>query len=153
MDDIMLTGHKVAKGKAQGEALVTREPIAFFGGVNPEDGKVTDRGHELFGVCLTGKVVLFPQEKGSAGASFQIYEMVCCNTQPSAIINLRAGSTVAVGAIVSRIPMMDRVIPDPFAHIETGDWVSMDADAGVITVRKKRKESATLTGTDKQGLT
>jgi predicted aconitase with swiveling domain len=138
--ELILKGHKVAKGKAEGEALVTRDAIAFFGGVNTETGVVTDNGHEIDGVCVTGKVLLFPQEKGSAGASFQMYEMMVCQTQPAAIINIRAGSTVAVGAIVSNIPMMDRVEPDPYESIQTGDWVSLDADAGVIKVTKRKSD-------------
>lgn len=139
MTDIVLTGHKVSKGKAEGEALVTRDPIAFFGGVSPEDGVITDKYHELCGVSLAGKVLLFPQEKGSAGGSSQIYELMVCKTAPKAMINLKAGSIVAVGAIASSIPMMDKVVPDPYAHIETGDWVCVDADRGIITVTKKRQ--------------
>ncbi|XAH22012.1 DUF126 domain-containing protein [Xylophilus sp. GW821-FHT01B05] len=137
MQDIILKGHKVSKGKAEGEALVTRDPIAFFGGVRPEDGVVTDKSHELYGISLAGKVLLFPQEKGSAGGSSQIYELMVCKTAPLAMINLKAGSIVAVGAISSSIPMMDKLVPDPFDHIETGDWVSLDADLGTVTVRKR----------------
>lgn len=142
MSTVILKGHKVSKGKAEGEALVTRDPIAFFGGVRPEDGMITDKLHELCGTSVAGKVLLFPHEKGSAGGSSQIYELMVCNAAPKAMINIKAGSIVAVGAISSGIPMMDKVVPDPYAHIETGDWVSIDADLGIITVTKRVPGSA-----------
>lgn len=137
MGEIVFTGHKVAKGKAEGEALVTRTAISFFGGVNPETGLVTDKNHELSGKSITGKILVFPEEKGSSGGAYQLYEMVRCDTAPKGLINRRAGSIVAVGAIISSIPMMDRLDPDPFDLIETGDWVQIDADQGIVKVKKK----------------
>ncbi len=136
MAEIILKGHRVSKGRAEGQALVTRMPISFFGGVNPETGLVADKGHELYGQSLSGKILIFPQEKGSSGGSYQIYEMLCCKTAPAGMINLSAGSIVAVGAIMSNIPMMDHVDPDPFTAIRTGDYVVIDADAETIRVTK-----------------
>lgn len=137
MAEIVLKGHKVSKGKAEGEALVTHERISFLGGVNTETGEVIDKNHELKGVSIAGKILVFPEEKGSTGGSFQLYEMVRCNCAPKGLINLRAGSIVAVGAIISNIPMVDRLAPDPFEVIKTGDWVSLDANAGIVRVRSK----------------
>ncbi len=62
MEEIILKGHKVAKGKAEGEAIVTCSPMSFFGGINPETGIVVDRGHELRGQNLAGKILIFPCE-------------------------------------------------------------------------------------------
>ena len=137
MNEIILKGHKVTKGKAEGEALVTRKAMSFFGGVNPETGLVTDKNHELNGMSLADKILIFPDEKGSTAGAYQLYEMVRCKTAPKGIINLRAGANIAVGAIISNIPMMDRVEPDPFETIETGDWVSLDVDQGIVKVMKK----------------
>lgn len=137
MQKITLTGHRVSKGTAAGEALVTKDPIAFFGGVDAETGCITDRMHELNGVCISGKILLFPEEKGSAGSSMQLYEMKVCGTQPAAMINIRCGSTVAVGAIASDIPMVDDLSPDPYIHIKTGDWVEVDATNGIVTVHPR----------------
>jgi len=139
MAEIVLKGHKVAKGKAEGEALVTRTPISFFGGVNPETGLVTDKSHELNGKSIAGKILIFPEEKGSSGGAYQLYEMVRCNTAPKGLINLRAGAIVAVGAIISNIPMADKLEPGPFEVIKTGDWVYLDADEGIVRVKKQAK--------------
>jgi uncharacterized protein len=138
--EVVLRGHKVARGKAEGEALVTRTSISFFGGVNPETGLVTDKNHELYGQSIAGKVLVFPDEKGSSGGAYQLYEMVHCGTAPRGIINRIAGPNITVGAIVSDIPMMDKLTPDPFDAIRTGDTVVIDADAGTVTLRKRKEE-------------
>ena len=35
-----MKGRIIKNGKAEGEAIVSREPIGFFGGVDPETGKI-----------------------------------------------------------------------------------------------------------------
>ena len=134
MSQKIIKGHKVVRGKAEGEALVTKDRISFFGGVNPETGFVTDKTHELNGVNLKDKILVFPEEKGSSGGSYQIYELAYCNNAPKGIINIKAGSIVAVGAIISEIPMMDQLESNPLEEIKTGDWVELDADDGTVTV-------------------
>ena len=135
MAEIILKGHKVAKGKAEGKALVSHEPMSFMGGVDPETGLVVDKGHELEGVSLAGKILVFPVEKGSTAGSAKLYEMVRCKTAPKGIINLRAKSIVAVGAIISNIPMVDRLDGNPLELIKTGDYVELDADNGIVKVK------------------
>ena len=137
MAEIILKGHKVAKGKAEGEALVSHKPLSFMGGVDPETGLVTDKGHELEGVSLAGKILVFPVEKGSTAGSYKLYEMVRCKTAPNGIINLRAKSIVAVGAIISNIPMVDRLDGNPLELIKTGDYVELDADQGIVKIRPR----------------
>ena len=134
MSEIILKGHKVAKGKAEGEALVTRQPISFFGGVNPEAGVIIDKSHELEGTSIAGKILVFPIGKGSSGGSYMLYEMKLCKTAPKGIINLRADPVVALGAIFSDIPMVDKLDGDPLELIKTGDHVEIDADQGSVKI-------------------
>jgi predicted aconitase with swiveling domain len=134
MGETILKGHRVCGGKAQGEALVSHEAISFFGGVDPETGIILEKGHELEGINLCGKILVFPTGKGSSVGSYRLYEMVLNGTQPSGIINLRADPVVAVGAIFSRIPMVDRCDRDPLALIKTGDFLEVDADEGVVKI-------------------
>ena len=135
MGEIIIRGHRVAKGKAEGEALVSNQPISFLGGVNPVTGLVTDRNHELYGVTVTDKILVFPVGKGSSLGSYRLYEMVRCKTQPKGIINLRADPVIAVGAIISKIPMIHKTDGNPLELIKTGDHIEMDADKGVIKIR------------------
>ena len=137
MTEIILKGHKVAKGKAQGEALVSHSAISFLGGVNTETGVVAEKGHELEGLSVSNKILVFPTGKGSTAGSYQLYELVYCKKAPRAIINNRADSIVAIGAIIGNIPMVDRLEPNPLEVIKTGDIVEVDADQGIVKVKPR----------------
>jgi predicted aconitase with swiveling domain len=138
MSEIILKGHKVAKGKAQGEALVSHAPISFMGGVNPETGVVVDKGHELEGKSIAGKVLVFPVGKGSTSGSYQLYTLAYFKKAPKAIINRWADPIVAVGAIIGDIPMVDKLDRDPLEVIKTGDLLEVDADNGIIKIQSRQ---------------
>lgn len=137
MSEIILKGHKVSKGKAQGEALVSQSPVSFLGGINPETGLVVEKGHEIEGRNVSGKILIFPVGKGSTAGSFQLYELAYYKNAPKAIINLRADPVVAIGAIISNIPMVDELDKNPLEMIKTGDFVEVDADQGIVRVKPK----------------
>ena len=135
MAEIILKGHKVAKGKAQGEALVSQSPISFFGGVNSETGLVVEKGHELEGVSVSDNILIFPVGKGSTAGSYKLYELAYNRKAPRAIINMRADPIITIGAIVGNIPMVDKLEPNPLEVIKTGDLVEVDADQGIVKVQ------------------
>lgn len=135
MDEIILKGHKVARGKVTGTALVSHEPISFLGGVNPKTGAIVEKNHELEGISISGKVLVFPIGKASSVGSYRLYEMMRHKTAPAGIINLRAEPVIAMGAIISGIPMIDRLDKDPLELIKTGDHVELDADQGIVKIR------------------
>lgn len=104
-----LKGRVIYSGEAEGEALVTSQPISFYGGVDPESGEVIERGHELRGERLKGKVLVFPNGKGSTVGSYILYRLSKAGAAPAAIINERCEPIVAVGAIISGIPCVDMI--------------------------------------------
>jgi len=117
-----LTGRIIKGGTVQGIALVTSEPIGFLGGLDPETGLVIEPGHPLERQRVTGRVLVFPTGKGSTVGSYTLYRMAKGGTAPAAIINSESEAIVAVGAIISDIPMVDQV---DIAQIKTGDQVSI----------------------------
>lgn len=133
----VLRGRKVVGGKARGEALVSSEPICFLGGIDVKTGRVTEVGHPLEGANIAGKVLVFPTGKGSTGGSYLIFESVENGVGPCAMLNRAVEQVTAVGCIIADIPMMDRIEPDPIAHIHNGDLLEVDADKGVITILNK----------------
>jgi len=135
---IKLEGRGITKGKAEGEAVVTKEPISFWGGLDRDTGEIVDRNHELAGVNVKGKILVFPHGKGSTGGSRTLYASARKGTAPAAIINVKAESIIATGAIVAGIPLVDRLDKDPISTIETGDYVWVDADTGIVLVEKKK---------------
>jgi len=134
---IILQGRKVIGGQAEGEAVVTRQAVSFLGGVNPDKGIVVEKGHELEGQSLTGKVFVFPHGKGSTAGPYIIYAMAKRQTAPAAMINVEAEPIIAVGAAMGNIPLVDRLVPNPLEVIATGDYVKIDGDKGIVEVIKK----------------
>jgi hypothetical protein len=47
MSHLVLTGRKVVGGLAEGEAMVTKQTISTWGGVDAIKGIITERRHEL----------------------------------------------------------------------------------------------------------
>jgi predicted aconitase with swiveling domain len=134
---IVLRGRKVIGGLAEGEAVVTKEPVSFLGGVNPDKGVVVERGHELEGQSITGKIFVFPHGKGSTAGPYIIYAMAKRKTAPVAMINVEAEPIIAVGAAMGNIPLVDRLDKNPLEVIATGDHVRMDGDQGIVEITKK----------------
>ena len=134
---IILRGRKIIGGVAEGEAVVTRQPISFLGGVNPDKGIVVERGHELEGQNITGKIFIFPHGKGSTAGPYIIYAMAKRKTAPSGMINLEAEPIIAVGAAMGNIPLVDRLDKNPLEVISTGDRVKIDGEQGTVEVTKK----------------
>lgn len=118
--------HRVASGCARGPALVTREAISFLGNVDAATGTVVDPVHELFGQCIAGKVLIFPGGKGSTVGSYVIYQLKKKGLAPAAMINIRSEPIVAVGAIISGIPLVDRV-GEEILQTKNGTVVEVDA--------------------------
>ena len=123
--------HRVASGKASGPALVTGQAISFLGNVNPETGVVVDPAHELFGERIAGKVLIFPVGKGSTVGSYVIYQLKKRGLAPAAMVNLISEPIVAVGAVISGIPLVDRV-PEEVLRIKSGTMVEVDADRELV---------------------
>jgi predicted aconitase with swiveling domain len=118
-----ITGRVVKQGVAEGVALVSPAPIGFLGGVDPDSGVLIEPGHPLEGQCVTGRVLVFPTGKGSTVGSYTLYRMARGGTAPAAIVNAESEAIVAVGAIISDIPMVDQVQINQF---KTGDRVQID---------------------------
>ncbi len=125
-----LKGRLISKGKGEGEALVTTQPISFYGGVDPNTGVVIEKGHELQGQSVKGKILVFPTGKGSTVGSYTLYRMKKNGTAPAGIVNRECETVVAVGVIISEIPCVDKV---DISKFKTGDKVYIENDT--ITIR------------------
>lgn len=139
MSKIVLHGRKVVGGVAEGEALVTKETISGWGGINPMTGTVIETRHELRGQSFKGKVLVFPGAKGSSGWSTRFHLARLAGAAPAAMIFNIMTTKIALGAVVTRAPAVTDLDQDPLKVIETGDWVRVDADQGIVEVTKKNR--------------
>lgn len=130
-----LRGRGLVKGRAEGEAIVGHQPLSFLGGVDPKTGVILEKGHELQGLNVKGKILVFPYGKGSTVGSYTMFAMAKKGTKPAGIINLKAEPIIAAGCVLAKIPLIDTLETDPTRGISTGDFVIMDADEGIVIVR------------------
>lgn len=121
-------GEVVRKGKAKGEALVTKEPISFLGGVDPETGKIIEKEHELENEIVKEKILVFPHGKGSTVGSYVLNQLSLNGNAPSGIITQKAEPIVGVGVIIAEIPMVHKLNKNPIKNIENGDIVKIEGN-------------------------
>jgi len=136
-ETIVIRGRCVVPGMAEGEALVTTQPISGWGGVDPRNGTVIETRHELRGLSFAGKVLVFPGAKGSSGWSAQFHVARLMGTAPAAWLFNQMTTKVALGTVVSHAPAMTDFDRDPLTLIRTGDWVRVDADNGIVTITRR----------------
>ena len=127
-------GRNIFAGNVEGEALVTRMGISFFGGVDPDTGIIVERGHELEGQCISGKVLVFPTGKGSTVGSYTLYRLRHSGKGPAAIINTECETITAVGCIIAEIPCVDKI---PIEQFHTGITIVVRNDGDNASVEIK----------------
>ena len=122
---MILRGRCIFSGCVEAEALVTSQAISFFGGIDPETGVVVERGHELEGQSITGKVLVFPTGKGSTVGSYTLYRLKHNGHAPLAILNSECETITAVGCIIAEITCVDQL---PIREILPGSLVKIDGN-------------------------
>lgn len=91
----------LAPGRAEGEALVLGEPLSFWGGLDPETGRLIDTHHPQVGASLTGRVLCMPSGRGSSSSSYVFAESIRAGTSPAAVVLAEPDAILALGAIVA----------------------------------------------------
>jgi predicted aconitase with swiveling domain len=124
-------GRKIYGGVEVGEGLVSSMGISFFGGVDPDTGVVIERGHELEGRSIAGKVLVFPTGKGSTVGSYTLYRLKLAGRAPLAIINAECETITAVGCIMAEIPCVDQV---PIEQFQSGQQIRVDGEEGSVAI-------------------
>lgn len=128
----MLQGRSICKGRAEGTVLKLDEPLSFLGGVEASTGEVkVGKGGNV-----KDRILVFPRGKGSTVGSFVMYDLKAHGKEPAAVINASAETIVATGAVISSIPMVDRI---DVKLISDGDRAIVDADSGTVELPDVRK--------------
>ncbi len=131
MNIIELNGRIISKGQVEAEVIVSDMPISFLGGVN-EEGIITDKENKLYGQSIKNKIFVFPTGKGSTVGSYVIYGLAKKGILKG-IINKECEPIVATGAILGKIPMIDKI---DISSLKTGDKVILDGNNGVVKIFK-----------------
>jgi len=107
-----------------------------LGGVDPADGRIVEKNHDLCGECVKDKVLCFPHGHGSTVGSYVLYSLAKKGLAPKAILNQTADPVVVVGAIIAEVPMMDQV---DIKQIRNGDTIEVDACKGFVKILERRE--------------
>jgi uncharacterized protein len=133
-------GHTLVPGRARGVAIVLDEPLSFWGGLNPDTGRIIDAHHPQVGAEIAGHVLVMPAGRGSSSSPSVLAEAIRAGHGPAAIVLRDPDPIVALGAIVAvelygiAVPV---VVGDPAGYraIVTGAMVSVDAGDASANVR------------------
>lgn len=131
---IRLRCRPVVKGRGAGTALVAAATLSFWGEVDPATGRVIAPGHPLEGQMLGGRVLVIRSTKGSSATPLVVGLAAASGHAPAALINTHVDALAALACVVNRIPMVTDLEQDPFQVIRNGDFVTVDAEAGTVTV-------------------
>lgn len=129
-----INGRIISFGNTEGELLISKIPISFFGMVNVKDGTIIDKNNELYGNSIKDKILLFPHGCGSTVGSYSIYQLKMNNVAPKGIINLECETIIAVGSIMSNIPLIDKLEKNPYLYVNNGDIVTINSNDSCIYI-------------------
>jgi uncharacterized protein len=128
----MIKGRIISKGIVEGEILLTEKPISFLGGVDPKTGIVQDKESDIYGENIKDKILVFPYGKGSTVGSYVILQLKKNNVAPKGMINIKSETIIAVGAIISRIPLIDKLENNEYEKLKNKEKIELNANEGYI---------------------
>lgn len=140
MAELILEGKPIIRGAAKGTALVSAEPLSFWGGYDWKTGEIIDRRHPLSGLIAKDKVLAIPFTRGSSTTTAVLLEAIRVQTAPAAILTTAADFFFALASVVAEemyskpIPLV-AISPDDFARVKTGDEIEING-RGTIFVRR-----------------
>jgi hypothetical protein len=132
-----MRGRPLVAGEAQGEALVSAEPLSFWGGYDQHTGEIIDRRHPLSGQVAAGRVLVIPASRGSSTTTAVLLEAVRLGKAPAAMVTHGVDHFFALASIVAG-EMYGKPVPivaleaDDFATLRSGDWVQVARDGMLI---------------------
>lgn len=122
----------ILPGKATGRAMVLGNPIGFQGEID-EDGTIVVAGNPYVGQSVSGRILIYPEAKGSSGGCMMLRLLARRGRQPGAIVNTRhLDANLVEGAILADIPMLCFPEKNIYELIATGDLVQVDGESGLL---------------------
>jgi len=127
-------GRSISRGVGEGEALVSSQPLSFFGGVDPDSGTITDRSHDLLGIKVSGRVLVLPPCKGSTAGTWTLCRLSENGIAPSAIVIGKSDVIVTAGVIMGQIPTVDNFNFDPTMKFKNGQKLRVNGSEGTVEI-------------------
>lgn len=124
--------HRISEGVAEGEVIVSKDDIMFYL-VNPETGEVIEKGHDLEGRSIAGKILVFPGGKGSSVVQADgLYQLTMKQNAPKAMIIQNPDTVLVSSAIIMEVPMVDQLDASFYAALKGGCRLRVDANSQIV---------------------
>src|SRR5215204_7759503 len=136
MDKVMIQGKPFIPGSAKGIALVSHEPLSFWGGYDWQSGEIIDRRHPLSGMNAKGKILAIPFTRGSSTTTAVLLEAIRAGTAPNAIITTATDFFFALASVLADelyttpLPLV-AISEADFALLKTGQQITIDNNGGI----------------------
>jgi hypothetical protein len=133
MDIINIKGKSFSPGSAKGIALVSDEPLSFWGGFDWKTGEIIDRRHSLSGEIAKDRILAIPFTRGSSTTTSVLLEAIKAKTAPAAIITTATDFFFALASVVSD-ELYEKTLPliaiseSDFALLQTGDQIKLESN-------------------------
>ncbi|MBN2285267.1 MAG: DUF126 domain-containing protein [Tissierellales bacterium] len=134
MANIVYKGRGAIPGVAEGIALVSRETIQGWSGIDENTGMIVEKGHPFEGMSISGNILILSGGKGSNGWSCHFHAASVKGIGPSGFIFPKMDSRTGVAAVVTGVPTITDLEVDPFTAIKTGDRIRIDGTNGTVEI-------------------
>lgn len=126
--------HKITGGVGRGEVLISADDICFYQ-ANPETGVLFEKGHALQGQSIAHRILVFRAGKGSSVVQGEgLHQLTKRGMGPQAMIIRDPDTILVAGAVIWKIPLVDRVEEEFYRQVKDGSEVEVNADQGLITL-------------------
>lgn len=95
------TALEIVGGRAEGPVLALGDGISFWGGIDPETGRIVDVHHPNHGDCVSSTILLMPTSRGSCSGSGVLLELALTGRAPAAIVFCEDEEILTLGALVA----------------------------------------------------
>ena len=139
MEQMTLKCQYVIAKNARMALVHSQESFSFVGGVDIQDGTISDYRHPNYQVNIKGAAFAFPFGRGSSGAGLVLMEMVRLHTAPGALINVYTDPVVLTGPLICKhfygdiLPVVN-LSEEDFSKLQGGKEVEFFADRDELIV-------------------
>jgi len=127
-------GHVGIGETVTGLALVARDDFSARYDLDRVRGIFSRPAHALHGERYVGRILVLNTAKGGVATSWMLREMASRGMAPAALLLNRTNPIIAQGAAFAGLPFMDRFDVDITRAIRSGERVTVDPQAGRVTV-------------------
>jgi uncharacterized protein len=124
----------VVKGRVAAPALVCKKAFSFLGDVDMDTGEIIAHGHEHQGQSIAGRVMIYPETKGSSGGCIVLMTLAKQGRQPAALVLSKpADPNIVEGAILAGVALVCEPQKDLLSQVPTGATVTVDGATGDVS--------------------